>query len=154
MRLKSASKANIFILEMTIVILIFALASAIAVGLFADARKVAQTAGDTTIAMMKTQSVAENFKSQDTFIDFTDLSGIKPWPLYFDKDWQAIPGFQNTSVPDNAIFTIEAKVSSEKTTTGLMAKVHLTASKILGSNGPLFEIQIQKYYPKQEGGIQ
>lgn len=154
MKNKSASKVNIFILELTIVILVFALAGAISVSLFAKAHNLGQEATDTNVAMMTTQSLAETFKSQDNFIDFTDLSGIKPWPLYYDKDWKYILDFQTASPPDNAVYSIDAKVSSEKTASGLMASVEYTAFRISTAQPPLYALTIKKYFPGQDGGSQ
>lgn len=152
MKNKSASKVNIFILELTIVILIFALAGAISVSLFAKAHNLGQEATDTNMAMMTTQTLAENFKSQDVFIDFTNLSGIKIWPLYYDKDWHYISDLMSTSAPDKAVYSIAANVSSEKTVSGLLATVNYTAFRISKVGSPLYELNIQKYFPGQGGG--
>ena len=146
MKMKLVSKVNVFILELTIVILTFALAGAIAVSLFANAHNVGQRASDITIAMMKTQSLAESFKSQASFIDFTDLSGIRTWPLYFDKDWQAIPTFQSSTVPENASFSIEATVSTQKTDAGMMATVAYAVQKSGTDDSPMYTLMIKKYF--------
>ena len=117
MKTKSASKVNIFILKLTVVILIFALASLISVGFFVNAHNVAKKTTDTHTAMIKIQGLAEAFKSQDFFIDFTNLSGI------------------------------EAIVSSENTVTGTLAFIHYTAFDLLKDKAPLYDLPVQKYFP-------
>jgi hypothetical protein len=153
MRTKPASKVNIFILELTIVILTFALAGAIAVSLFANAHNVAQRATDTNIAMMKTQSLAESFKSQDTFImDYISFSGINPWPLYYDQDWAAIPTLQSSTAPEQAAFRIAAQITDEKTDAGKIVSVSYIVEKLNSGDEPLYMLQIKKYYSDQKGG--
>lgn len=154
MKGKAAARINIFILELTIIVLIFALAGAISVGLFAKAHTVGQFAENTTIAMMKTQTLAEAFKSQDSFIDFTDLSGISPWPQYFDQDWEHIQNLQGDAPPIDAIYSIEALVSTEKTDAGLMATVSYKAYDLSKGRDLLYTLDVQKYYPGQSGGRQ
>lgn len=151
MKAKATSKVNIFILELTIVILIFALAGAISVALFANAHAAGQRASNTNIAMMRIQTLAENFKSQEVFIDFTNLSGIKAWPLYYDKDWQYIPDFQVTSTPDMAIYSIVALVSSEESAAGELVFIHYKAFEISKDEMPLYELDVQKYFPGAGG---
>ena len=155
MKAHPKSKVNTFILELIIVVFIFALAGAISVGLFAKAQNVGQKATNINIAMMKTQSLAETFKSQDTFImDYISFSGINPRPLYYDQDWQYIENLQSSSSPDQAVYCIAAVVSSEKTVSGLLASVRYRAFALSNESTPLYELQIQKYYPGVEGGGQ
>jgi|GEM_PF-1525587 len=151
MKTKPASKINIFILEMTIVILTFALAGAIAVSLFANAHNVAKRASDTNIAMMKTQSLAEEFKSQSSFVDFTAMSGIKPWPLYFEKDWAAIPQLQSSTAPSQAVYSIAAELTTDKTDAGMIVSVSYVVNKLNSGDDPLYTLLIKKYYPDQKG---
>jgi len=154
MKGKAAARINIFILELTIIVLIFALAGAISVSLFAKAHTVGLLAENTTIAMMKTQTLAEEFKSQASFREFTDLSEIKPWPQYFNQDWDVIQNLQGDTPPMDAAYSIEALISTEQTDAGLMAAVSYKAYDLSGGHSLLYSLDVKKYYPGQTGGGQ
>lgn len=154
MKRKAAARINIFILELTIIVLVFALAGAISVSLFAKAHTVGQLAENTTIAMMKTQTLAEEFKSRESFIDFMDFSGIKPWPQYFDQDWEVLQNLQGDTPPEDAAYCIEATVSTEKTGTGLMASISYKSYDLSRDRALIYALDVQKYYSGQTGGIQ
>jgi hypothetical protein len=153
MKYRSTSKSTVFLIEMTIVILVFAFCSAISLGLFASAHKIDQRSSNTGIAIMKIQSIAETLKNAPSLQVFKTLAnGDDPGsasdialPGFFDSDWRDV------SSAEGAAFAISAAVRTEATDSGTMAYVDLSASKLSSSaanedSEPLFELTIQKYF--------
>ncbi|MEI7885067.1 MAG: hypothetical protein WCI30_06920 [Clostridia bacterium] len=145
MKNKSATKANIFILELTIIILIFALTSAISISLFAKAHQVGQKASETNYAMMKIQSLAETMKSKENLLELKELLANEQTTLYFDEEWASITDRAKAS------YVIETSGSSEKTVAGTLATVKYLARKNLTDSTLLYQLQVQKYFPQQGG---
>lgn len=145
MKNKPTTKANIFILELTIIILIFALTSAISVGLFAKAHQVGQKASETNFALMKIQSLAETMKSKQSLLELKELLANEQNILYFDEEWASITDRAKAS------YIIETNSSSKKTVAGTLATVIYLARKNSPDTALLYQLHVQKYFPQQGG---
>ena len=58
------SKSSLFLLELMVVLLLFALSSTVCVKLFAQAKLISRHSADTTMSVLHAQQVAERIKSQ------------------------------------------------------------------------------------------
>ena len=73
------SKSAVFLFELMIIILVFALAAAVCTQIFASAYKMSTESHELTMSSINAQTVAEQFKA-----------GVDVEPLYFDRDWAAV----------------------------------------------------------------
>ena len=93
MKITTPSKANLFLLELIIVILFFALAAAVSVQLFAESRDAAAQSRDLTRATLIAQTAAESLKSVNgdaealaALLGGTATAGSVT--VAYDADWQ------------------------------------------------------------------
>ena len=140
MKAKPVAKTNIFILELTIIILVFALTAAISVSLFVKAHQIEQKASMTNYALMKVQSMAEQLKNQPEM-----LAAKGEAILYFDESWQI------TKELANASYHIETSIKRKTLAAGSLATVKYAAYKI-DQPMPLYRLQIENYLPRHGGG--
>lgn len=93
MAVQRSSRSGLFLLELMIVILFFAVTSAICMNLFVKAHLTSAAGSELTAAVREVQSVAELFKAADgdlkTLADRLDIqaTGEPGLKLYYDKDW-------------------------------------------------------------------
>lgn len=73
------SKTALFLFELMIVILIFAVAAAVCTQIFVKSFVASRESRALTMGAIGAQTMAEEFKAGDT----------DPAPLYFDKDWES-----------------------------------------------------------------
>ena len=73
------SKSAVFLFELMIIILVFALAAAVCLQIFATAFTMSTESHELTMSSINAQTVAEQFKAGDSDLD----------DLYFDRDWAA-----------------------------------------------------------------
>jgi len=73
------SKSAVFLFELMIIILVFALAAAVCTQIFASAWSMSTESRELTMSSINAQTVAEQFKAGDDDIE----------PLYFDRNWAA-----------------------------------------------------------------
>jgi hypothetical protein len=74
------SKTAIFLFELMVVILVFSFASAVCAGIFGKAYRFSEESKDLTMAVLKAESIAEEFKAGEA------PDGV----LFFDKEWKAL----------------------------------------------------------------
>lgn len=77
------SKSGLFLLELMIAILFFALASSVCLQIFVKSYKVSQSSENLNHAVNITQSIFAKFESDD----YTNQLEEKNYEIYFDKDW-------------------------------------------------------------------
>jgi type II secretory pathway pseudopilin PulG len=156
MMLRTPSKVPVFLIELTIVLLIFAFTSAIALGLFAKAHQVDVKTSNATMALMKTQTFAEYAKNTATLEEFQLFAGefdksksVVPqkesWPKYFDGDWNPV------TEAAAAVFAIESTSSIEKLPSGTMTSMSLSTvelAKVKTGSAPIIKLTVQHYFPK------
>ncbi len=92
MAVQRTSRSGLFLLELMIVILFFAVTSAICMNLFVKAHLTSTAGSDLTAAVRETQSAAEWFKAvdgdKDQLADRLSAHVLEErLGLYFDKDW-------------------------------------------------------------------
>ena len=125
--MKERSKSLMLLLEITVMILIFAFCAAVCLSLFASARRMSKEAEDSTSAAMWAQSTAEAYKSVGGDLQRTaaligaTVSG-DTLELGLDGDWQVggseytlrLTGDQGTAVitvsdKDGEFFSMDVK---------------------------------------------
>lgn len=77
------SKSGLFLLELMIAILFFALASSVCLQIFVKSYKVSQSSENLNHAVNITQSIFAKFESDD----YANQLEEKNYEIYFDKDW-------------------------------------------------------------------
>lgn len=161
----SKTKSHVFLIELTIAILVFALAAAIVLGLFVKADQTSSRSQLTTIALAISQSMAEQVKAsestaqaQQALVIQPGLTGStkgRPTPvatLYFDQ--------RGTLVQDqaDAAFQIRANLTQESRTQGIMATVTIIAEIVspvfsgspTDQQEPLLSLTVKKYFSGEE----
>jgi hypothetical protein len=108
---KANSRSVLFLTELIIAILIFALSMGICGGVFANAFMTATAGTNLNEAVFLSESAAEAFHAYDDVADFaagiggslSDDGAV----VYYDEDWRP------QSAPDGAQFTLAARISEE-----------------------------------------
>lgn len=106
MAVQRSSRSGLFLLELMIVILFFAVTSAICMNLFVKAHLTSAAGSELTAAVREVQSVAELFKAVDgdlkTLAESLGVQGAggPALDLYYDKNW--VP----TGNKEDAVYTI------------------------------------------------
>lgn len=130
MKHSSNNRSSLFLLEIVIAILFFAIVSAVCLRAFAKSHTLSQQASDTDHAISNIENVAELLKSVDPqdLEDWdkitTTLQTVYPelstqyriWDIYFDSDWEACSVddavYQITVTDKTTLFTDTASDSS------------------------------------------
>jgi hypothetical protein len=106
---KANSRSVLFLTELIIAILIFALSMGICGGVFANAHMTATAGTNLNEAVFLSESAAEAFHARDNITDFAnDIGGSETEDgavVYYDKDWRPQGG------PDGARYTMIARIS-------------------------------------------
>ncbi|MDR1246161.1 MAG: hypothetical protein LBK57_03935 [Clostridiales Family XIII bacterium] len=106
---KANSRSVLFLTELIIAILIFALSMGICGGVFASAFMTATTGTNLNEAVFLSESAAEAFHAHDDIENFASSIGGSPAEngaiVYYDKDWRP-----QTS-PDGALYILNAQIS-------------------------------------------
>jgi hypothetical protein len=108
---KANSRSVLFLTELIIAILIFALSMGICGGVFANAFMTAQSATNLNEAVFLSESAAEAFRAYDDIADFAlgvggDSVGDEVH-VYYDRNWQPLPD------PDGAQYSMVVSVSED-----------------------------------------
>ncbi|MDR2088403.1 MAG: hypothetical protein LBP73_03500 [Clostridiales Family XIII bacterium] len=108
---KANARSLLFLTELIIAILIFALSMGICGGVFANAFMTAAAGTNLNEAVFLSESAAEAFHAYEDVADFAACIGGSLSDggavVYYDKDWQP------QSAPDGAQFTLVARISEE-----------------------------------------
>ena len=143
MNIRRNSKSALFLMEMIIMILFFAVASGICVNLFAKAAIMRDRSSDLTNGMIQAQSIAETFKHYDG-----DIKSISEklqattendcLVIYFDENWS------KTNIKDS--YTYKAIVSSINVTPTNLVTSEVSVSKLKGEeSSTLCSLRVSKY---------
>ena len=132
MKLAAASKSHIFLIELTIALLFFALTSAIALGLFVKAADTEAAAARTGAAVVAAQSIAETAKAAASLEEFRFVAGV-PKDLPYPEEG----------------FTIRCELTEEAYPAGTLAALRITAFDEAGVD--FYSITAAKYF---DGGAQ
>ena len=92
---RSSSKTKVFLLELIIIILFFAIAAAVCVNLFVKAKIISDNSSDLTMAVLQGQKTAETVKGAPAGMEADLLEGFQPggegrYIAYYDKNWNPI----------------------------------------------------------------
>ncbi|MDR0596370.1 MAG: hypothetical protein LBG50_02400 [Clostridiales Family XIII bacterium] len=96
------SKTAIFLFELMVVILIFSIAAAVCTNVFGKAYGFSEESKDLTMAVLKAESIAEEFKAGGA-----DKGG----ELLFDKDWIPIDKNRLPDFYGQAAYEITSRVT-------------------------------------------
>ena len=106
MAVQRSSRSGLFLLVLMIVILFFAVTSAICMNLFVQAHLTSTAGSELTAAVREVQSAAELFKAADGDLKkLAESLGVQPIDgpvlnLYYDKDWVL------TKHMEDAVYTV------------------------------------------------
>lgn len=120
----TAKRSSLFLMELIVSILFFALASVVCVRLFVDARMQSRESADLNRAVLLCQNGAERFYS----------SGSIPQPEYFDKNFVLC-------AKENAVYTLSFSPQEEEAVLGC------TVSLLKGEQ-ELYSLPVEKYLQK------
>jgi hypothetical protein len=129
------SKSAIFLFELMAVILIFTVAAAICTDIFAKAFQVSDDSRNLTKAIIRIETVAEEFKA--------DPASAESEELYYDENWDAVKG------EDDAEFVLYRNITTE----GDLYTCNLVMSRLNSDEDDptVTQIKVASYSP---GGIQ
>jgi hypothetical protein len=107
----TGSKTRLFLIEMIIIILFFALAAAVCANVFVKAHLLSAQSADLSMAVIKAQTAAECVKETEGNLPKLCLllngqqTGQKV-TVFYDKDWE-------TAEDEQAVYTLEADVQTK-----------------------------------------
>ncbi|MDD3193198.1 MAG: hypothetical protein PHE47_05015 [Oscillospiraceae bacterium] len=153
MAIHRTSRSGLFLLELMIVILFFAVTSAVCVNLFVQAHLTSTAGSELTAATREVQSVAEMLKAADGNLEqlATQLegeSGDGRLDLYFDSNWNRIGaqdaaytitvlcGSQRLKLPDGS------EISPAETDRADYVSAVVAA---WSEAGEIFQVPVEKY---------
>jgi hypothetical protein len=132
---KANSRSVLFLTELIIAILIFALSMGICGGVFASAYMTATTGTNLNEAVFLSESAAEAFHARDNIADFAnDIGGSETEDgaiVYYDGNWRPQGG------PDGARYTMIAQISE----TGGIATAVISVSQ---ASKDIFDLTVIK----------
>jgi hypothetical protein len=85
---RAHSRSALFLGEVVLALLIFALSSAVCVGLLFRAYQISEASGDLNQAVFCAQSAAESFKADHEFRELVKQVPAGNYEVYYDGDWQ------------------------------------------------------------------
>ena len=118
------SKSAVFLFELMVIILVFALASAVCTQIFASSYKMSTESHELTMSSINAQTIAEEYKAGVEDIE----------TLYFDREWAATG--QTT-----AFYWVEL---NESTGTAPMREAYVNVYKI-GEDEALYTLQVKRF---------
>jgi len=118
------SRSAVFLFELMVVILIFAMASAACVQIFAGAFNMSKDSKELTMSSLNAQTVAERFKAG------SEDAGT----IYFDKDW-------NAAGEANAYYTVALE---EKESPPYMREAFVRVYEKSAAE-PIFSLNVKRY---------
>lgn len=138
MSIHRTSKSGLFLLELMIIILFFAVTSAVCVQLFVTAHLTDLHSSDLNHAVLEVQSAAECFKEGGTSNELCALLGAKlnndgTISVRYDKDWN------RSLTGENCPYTLHI---TDRSTTGGMLSASVSMHK---EDELLFEVTVQRY---------
>ncbi len=109
-----SSKTKLFLIELIVVIFLFAVSSVVCVNLFASARLMSINSSDMTNAMLRAQSAAEMIRRPDgdpraAAVD-NAVPGIGGYTVYYDENWAGLPGEAQSAYQMTVTFTEDERL--------------------------------------------
>lgn len=138
------SRINVFLIELIVMILVFAIASGILLRVFVRADQLSKGAADLSAAVIAAESVmerqlAENFSELSASVDLN----------WYDRDWQPV------SSEDTASFGVTAEQFFEPGEAGTLVRFQVRAFDA-ENNDEIYLLKTSQYYGGlwKEGGLQ
>ena len=130
------NKAPLALMEQLIMLMVFAIAAALCLQIFALSGRISCNLETRDNAIMAVQNAAESIKiSNGNLTEHTALVGgtctEDTWNIYYDADWEV-------TSPDRAVYNVSAHVLDD--TSEYLGTADVSASEINGST--LFEITV------------
>lgn len=123
-------------LELIVVILFLAIASAICMRIFAAAFLLSQRGSDLSDATNRTRNIAEQFKASDSAQAFLSRLQLptddETAVLHYDKDWKL--------VPDGGVYSIEMTLGGERLVTATIT------TRRAGKAEPILTVTTKKFF--------
>ena len=144
------SNPNSFFIEIILVILFFTLSASVTLQLFVAANSRARQSSELSIAVLKSEDIAEQVKSI-TSVDsvpyalknaaHTTSGGAEHYRLTFDRQWN--------ETSSNPRYTLEVTLKKQASQSGTTVVADIAVSRIAaGSENSIYKLGSSKYLPK------
>lgn len=143
------NKSNLFLMELMICILFFALASAVCIQMFAKASRLSQSSVDESHAVGCAQSAASAFFSgmgeSEAIAGFYPYADVSADGLtqYYGADWQECSVKEYEA--GNAAYRLELTVSREDS----MVYGHIRIGSCGSDSAPIYELTVRVHSPNR-----
>ncbi|MGI6091320.1 MAG: hypothetical protein ACOYEL_08060 [Saccharofermentanales bacterium] len=112
-----SSKSRYFLVELLVNCLLFAIAAAICIAIFAHGNITGKKSTALSMAVAEAQNVAESVKAAegdlqtlDTLLDTGEKGGV--YTLRYDADWQRLPA--GTNADEDAVYELRAVIAVDE----------------------------------------
>lgn len=149
---RDSNQLNSFFIEIIIVILFFSISAAVTLQLFVAANNRAQQSSDLSVAVIKAQDIAEQFKGLSSLDELTEelktakrtsSGGTEHFLLEYDKQWNQAQGAPQ--------YKIDIAVKKNTVESGVLvnADISVLRCKSSGEN-QIFTLNTAKYLSKTQ----
>lgn len=150
--MKQVSKVNPFFVEIILVILFFAVSVAVTLQLFVAAHGKAQQSTELNAAVMKAQTVAEDFAGATNSDQFLLLlpgstktgekGGKSVYAVSYDKDWN--------ETAQSPAYLVEVSLQQSNETAGTNLQAEIVVNKVFKNSEPkkIYELSAAHYAAK------
>lgn len=152
--MNQSSKSRYFLVELLVNCLLFAVAAAICIAIFAHGNMTEKKSTALSMAIAESQNVAESVKAAEgdlqmlgTLLDAGEESGV--YILRYDEDWQRFPdGADGSDDPDDAgaVYELRAVIDIDENNM-LQADISVTDKKEI-----IYTLRVLRYLGAKSGG--
>ena len=135
---KNISRANLFLIELIIIITFFIVSLTITMHIFSKANSLSVDSSALNGAAITMQTNAEQYKLM-SYNDFN--AGTQA--LYYDKNWQS-------SKKENGYYVVTVEISLENKNNSVIATFNQNA-KFVSNNKQIFNLETKKFFKKDIG---
>lgn len=137
---KNISRANLFLIELIIIVSFFIVSLTITMRIFSEANSLSFNSSALNGAAITMQSNAEHYR----LMSYKDLN-TDIFTLYYDKNW-------NSSEEKNGYYVITIEISLEYKDNSVIASFNQNA-KVLSNNKHIYNLETKKFYKKDMWGL-
>lgn len=135
---KNISRANLFLIELIIIITFFIVSLTIIIRIFSKANSLSVDSSALNGAAITMQTNAEQYR----LMSYKNLKeGTQN--LYYDKNWQI-------SKEENGYYVITVEISLENKNKSVLATFNQNA-KFVSNNNHIFNLETKKFFKKDDG---
>lgn len=151
------SKSTLFLMELIIAILFFALASTVCIRLFSKSHLLSKQTVNQNQAIIQVQNLADIFlaadgdpqKMEDILSHAQYLEETASFTLHFDKDWNAVQDHME------AAYSIVLKLLPEDDKNLISAKIDVVSAHSTSNEGTsLYDLTIKHHIPERRGNLE